>query len=64
MVLNNRRIVGFVTAIVGVLISFGHLVFGIFDRVPEKYHSHQALVAIGFGLTILGLVLLGTEKQR
>ena len=64
MATKNRFIVGVVTAIVGVVISFGHLIFGLFDRVPEKYHSHQALVAIGFGLTIVGLVLLGTEKQR
>ena len=56
--------VGIVLALVGVTISIGHLVFGIFDRVPEKYHSHQAIVAIGFASAIGGLLLLGTNKRR
>jgi len=62
--MSTRRIVGIVLAIVGVAITIGHLVFAIFDRIPEKYHSHQAIVVIGFALTIGGLLLLGTNKQR
>ena len=62
MPLSNRRVAGLVTAFVGILISIGHLVFGVFDSVPEKYHSHQAIVALGFGLAILGLVLLGKGR--
>lgn len=61
--MNTRRIVGFVAAIVGVAITIGHLVFAIFDRIPEKYHSHQAIVAIGFTLAIGGLLLLGTKRR-
>ena len=64
MAVSNRRVAGLVTAVVGVIISFGHLIFGLFDRAPEKYHSHQAIVATGFGLMIDGLLLLGTEKRR
>ena len=62
MALSNRRIVGFVTTIVGVIISIGHLIFGLFDRVPEKYHSHLAIVATGFGLTIIGLLFLAKAR--
>lgn len=62
--MRTRRIVGVVAATVGVAITIGHLVFAIFDRIPEKYHSHQAIVAIGFALAIGGLLLLGTRKQR
>ena len=51
-------------AIVGVAISIGHIVFAIFDRIPEKYHSHQAIIVIGFALAVGGLLLLGTKKQR
>ena len=56
--------VGIVLAIVGVAISIGHLVFAIFDRIPEKYHSHQAIVVIGFALAIGGLLLLGTNRRQ
>jgi drug/metabolite transporter (DMT)-like permease len=59
-----RRVIGIVTAFAGVAISIGHLVFGIFDRIPEKYHSHQAIVVTGFALAIGGLLLLGTDKRR
>ena len=62
--MSTRRVVGIVLAIVGIAITIGHLVFAIFDRIPEKYHSHQAIVVIGFALTIGGLLLLGTDKQR
>ena len=62
--MSTRRIVGIVLAIVGIAITIGHLVFAIFDRIPEKYHSHQAIVVIGFALTIGGLLLLGNDKQR
>jgi len=62
--MKTRRIVGGVAAIVGVAISIGHLVFALFDSIPEKYHTHQAIVAIGFALAIGGLLLLGTPKQR
>lgn len=62
--MSTRRVVGIVFAIVGIAITLGHLVFAIFDRIPEKYHSHQAIVALGFALTIGGLLLLGSDKQR
>ena len=61
--MRTRHIVGAVAAIVGVAISIGHLVFAIFDRVPEKYHSHDAIVVIGFALAIGGLLLLGTKRR-
>ena len=62
--MSTRQVVGIALAIVGLAVSIGHLVFAIFDRIPEKYHSHQAIVAIGFALAIIGLLLLGTAKQR
>lgn len=62
--MNTRRIVGVIIASVGIAISIGHLVFAIFDRIPEKYHSHTWIVVIGFALGIGGLLLLGTDKQR
>lgn len=62
--MKTRRIVGGVTAIVGVAISVGHVVLAFFDTTPERYHAHLALVALGFGLALGGLLLLGTAKQR
>jgi hypothetical protein len=62
--MSTRQVVGIVLAVVGLAISIGHLVFAIFDRIPEKYHSHQAIVVIGFALVIGGLLLLGTDKRR
>lgn len=63
MALSNRRIIGLTTAIVGVVISIAHFVFGLFDRVPEKYHGHEVIVGLGVGLAIVGLLLLGSRKQ-
>jgi hypothetical protein len=62
--MKTRRIVGGVTAIVGVAISVGHVVLAFFDSTPERYHTHLALVALGFALALGGLLLLGTAKQR
>lgn len=64
MAMSTRQAFGIALAIVGLAVSIGHLVFAIFDRIPEKYHSHQAIVVLGFVLTIVGLLLLGTAKQR
>ena len=64
MAINTKQVVGIGLAIVGLVISIGHLVFAIFDRIPEKYHSHQVIVGLGFALAIVGLLLLGTAKQR
>lgn len=64
MGISTKQVVGIGLAIVGLVISIGHLVFAIFDRIPEKYHSHQAIVGLGFALAIVGLLLLGTAKQR
>jgi hypothetical protein len=62
--MKTRRIVGGVAAIVGLAISIGQLVYAFFDSDSEKYHTHLALVALGFGLAIGGLLLLGTAKRR
>jgi len=62
--MKTRRIVGGVTAIVGVAISVGHVLLAFFDSTPERYHTHLALVALGFALALGGLLLLGTAKQR
>ncbi len=64
MALSNRRLIGLITAAVGVAISICHLVFGLFDRVPEKYHGHEVIVGLGFGLALVGLLFLAAEKQR
>ena len=64
MAINTKQVVGIGLAIVGLVISIGHLVFAIFDRIPEKYHSHQVIVGLGFALAIVGLLLLGTARQR
>jgi hypothetical protein len=62
--MKKRRIVGGVTAIVGVAISIGYVALAFFDSTPERYHTHLALVALGFALALGGLLLLGTAKQR
>ncbi len=60
----TRRIAGIVTGAVGVLISVGHLVAVLFSNAPERYHGHETIVAIGFALTVLGLLLIGADKRQ
>ncbi len=62
--MSTRRIVGLVMGVIGILITVTHLVAGLFFDAPERYHGHETIVAIGFVLTLLGLLLIGTDKRQ
>ena len=62
--MRTRRIIGVVAGFTGLAISIGHLIFAFFDDTPEKYHTHQLIVLMGFVLAIGGLLLMGTDKER
>jgi len=67
--MSTRRTIGIVAAVVGLAISFGHIIlafFGtvLFSAIPEKYHGHELIVAIGIVLALGGLLLLGNDNQE
>lgn len=62
--MNTRRIIGIVIGVTGVIIATGHYVLAFFSSTPERYHGHEALVGVGFALIVIGILLIGTDKQR
>lgn len=62
--MGTRRIAGSVTGMSGILITVAHLIAVLFSDLQEQYHGHETLVAIGFAPTVLGLLLIGTDKQQ
>jgi len=62
--MSTRRIAGIVMGVSGVLISIGHLVAVLFSDAPERDHQHEAIVLVGFALTVLELLLIGTGRRQ
>lgn len=62
--MGTRRIIGIAAGLAGIIISLGHLVLALVSNTPERYHGHEAVVAIGFALAVVGIMLLGTDRRR
>ena len=63
-IVGMRRIIGIVTGFAGIIISLGHLVLALVSSTPERTHGHEVVVAIGFALAVVGILLLGTDRRR
>ena len=62
--MSKRRIAGIVTALVGLVLTMGHFVLESLSNVPERYHGHEWVVAVGVVLMLIGFVLLSGGKAR
>ena len=59
-----RRIVGIVIALIGLLLTIGHFVLEGLSNVPERYHGHTSVVAIGVMLMLIGFFMFTAGKER
>lgn len=55
---------GTVVGLLGLLLTMGHFVLQGLSIVPERYHGHAAVVAVGVGLTLIGFILLAGGQER
>jgi hypothetical protein len=39
-------------------------VLAFFAATPERDHGHTVIVGLGLALTVAGILLIGTDKQR
>lgn len=62
--MSKRRITGIVMALIGLLMTMGHFVLEGLSNVPERYHGHTWVVAIGVVLMLGGFILLTGSKER
>lgn len=62
--MSTRRITGLVAGLAGLLITVAHLALALFSGTPERYHGHEAVVAIGVVLTLAGVMLMGGADKR
>jgi hypothetical protein len=61
---STRRIAGIIMGTLGITLSVGHLVLAFFAATPERDHGHTVIVGLGLALTVAGILLIGTDKQR
>ena len=62
--MSKRRIVGILVALMGLVLTIGHFVLQGLSNVPERYHGHTGVVAVGVGLMLIGFILLAGGKER
>lgn len=62
--MSSRRIVGTLVALIGLLLTIGHFVLQGLSSVPERYHGHTSVVAIGVMLMLIGLFMITGGKER
>lgn len=62
--MRKRRIVGILVALMGLLLTIGHFVLQGLSNVPERYHGHTSVVAVGVMLMLIGFFTLTASKER
>ena len=62
--MSTRRIIGVVTAVIGALISVGHLVLMVFTDLVRKYHGYETWIGIGFILSVAGIIVIGSDRKE
>jgi len=62
--MSKRRIVGILVALMGLVLTIGHFVLQGLSNVPERYHGHTSVVAVGVMLMLIGFFMLTAGKQR
>ncbi|HKR58433.1 MAG TPA: hypothetical protein VJS64_01770 [Pyrinomonadaceae bacterium] len=62
--MSTRSIVGILVALLGLLLTIGHFVLQGLSNVPESYHGHTSVVAVGVMLMLIGFFMLTGGKAR
>jgi multisubunit Na+/H+ antiporter MnhG subunit len=62
--MSRRRIVGILVALMGLVLTIGHFVLQGLSNVPERYHGHTSVVAVGVMLMLIGFFMLTAGKER
>lgn len=62
--MSSRRIVGILVAVIGLLLTIGHFVLQGLSSVPERYHGHTWVVAVGVMLMLIGFFMITGGKER
>lgn len=62
--MSKRRTVGILVALLGLVLTIGHFVLQGLSSVPERYHRHTSVVAVGVMLMLIGFFMLTAGKER
>lgn len=63
MTMSFKRAIGIVLSLTGTLFSLVHLALLMFTDLSRRYHGSEIWFAVGFILAIIGLLILGSEKD-
>lgn len=61
--MSKRRITGIVVGLIGLLLTMGHFVLQGLSSVPERYHGHTSVVAVGVMLMVIGFFMVTAGKE-
>lgn len=62
--MRTKHIIGVVSGVAGVLILLVHLVLMMFTDLSKIYHGYEMWIGIGFFLAVIGIILIGTDKNN
>jgi len=62
--MKSRHIVGILVALLGLLLTIGHFVLQGLSSVPERYHGHTSVVAVGVMLMLIGFFMITAGRDR
>ena len=62
--MTRRRITGTIVGLIGLVLTMGHFVLESLSNVPERYHGHTSVVAVGVMLMLIGFFMLAAGKER
>ena len=63
MPMSLKRAIGIVLSLTGTLFSLVHLALLMFTDLARRYHGSEIWFVIGFILAVVGLLILGSEKD-
>ena len=61
--MTKRRITGTLVGLLGLVLTIGHFVLQGLSNVPERYHGHTSVVAVGVVLMLIGFFILTAGKK-
>lgn len=62
--MSKRRIIGTLVGLLGLILTIGHFVLQGLSNVPERYHGHMSVVAVGVMLMLIGFFMLTVGRER
>lgn len=63
MPMSLKRAIGIVLSLTGTLFSLVRLALLMFTDLSRRYHGSEIWFAVGFIMAIIGLLILGSEKD-